>query len=313
MLPRPVSGCYRDPSAVRLPNFIIVGAAKSGTTSLHYYLKQHPDIYLPAKKELHYFAWEHMLRFSCGPGDRDILAHVCQTREEYESAYSDIHGESAVGEVSPSYLYFAEVSNQIKEELSDTKIIIVLRNPIEKAFSQYMHLVRDNREVLQFYDALMAEKERISQGWAAIWRYAESSLYCYRLQKYLDVFGDRHVRIFLYDDLARSPERLMRELLEFIEVDPQHPIDLSKAQNRSGKPRSRFMANLLARPNPLRSLAKRVLSDEITYSLKLRLQDLNTGKKGTIDSRSRAYLTDFCGADVQAVQQIVGRPLNWLD
>ena len=297
---------------MRLPNFLIVGAAKSGTTSLHYYLQQHPDIYLPAKKELHYFAWEHMVRFSYGPGDRDILAHVCQTREEYELVYSDISGQSAVGEVSPSYLYFAEVSDQIKEELNNPKIIIVLRNPIEKAFSQYMHLVRDNREVLQFFDALMAEKERIAQGWAAIWRYAESSLYSYRIQKYLDVFGERNVRIFLYDDLARSPELLMRELLEFIEVDPQHPIDLSKAQNRSGKPRSRFVANLLTRPNPLRSLAKRMLSAEITYSLKLRLQDLNTGEKGTIDRRSRAYLTDFCAADVQAVQQIVGRALNWL-
>jgi hypothetical protein len=167
--------------------------------------------------------------------------------------------------------------------------------------------------VLQFYDALMAEKERIAQGWAAIWRYAESSLYSDRIQKYLDVFGEPNVRIFLYDDLAGSPERLMRELLEFIEVDPQHPIDLSKAQNRSGKPRSRFVANLLTRPNPLRSLAKRMLSAEITYSLKLRLQDLNTGEKGTIDSRSRAYLTDFCAADLQAVQQIVGRALNWLD
>ena len=138
-------------------------------------------------------------------------------------------------------------------------------------------------------------------------------MYSYRIQKYLDVFGERNVRIFLYDDLARSPERLMRELLEFIEVDPQRPIDLSKAQNRSGKPRSRFVANLLTRPNPLRSLAKRMLPADITYSLKLRLQDLNTGEKGTIDSRSRAYLTDFCATDVQAVQQIVGRPLNWLD
>lgn len=298
---------------MRLPNFLIVGAAKSGTTSLHYYLQQHPDIYLPAPKELHYFAREHMLRLTGGPGDRHVLSHVCQTKEEYESFYAKVTQQSAVGEISPSYLYSSEVSHQIKKELHDPKIIILLRNPIEKAFSQYMHLVRDNREMLGFYDGLMAERERIERGWAAIWRYAESSLYLSRVQTYLDVFGERNVRIFLYDDLVQSPERLVRELLEFIGVDPQRPIDFAKVHNRSGKPRFRFVSNLLTRPNPLRDMAKRILPADTTYRLKLRLQDLNTGAKGTIDSRSRTYLKEFCAEDVQALQPIVGRPLNWLD
>jgi hypothetical protein len=176
-----------------------------------------------------------------------------------------------------------------------------------------MHLVRDNREMLDFYDALMFERERIDSDWAAIWRYAESSLYCSRVQTYLDVFGERNVRVFLYDDLVKSPEHLVRELLEFIDVDPQQPIDFGKVHNRSGKPRSRFVANLLTRPNPLRDMVKRILPSEATYMLKLRLQDLNTGAKGTIDSRSRAYLKEFFAEDVQALQQIVGRPLRWLD
>lgn len=297
---------------MRRPNFLIVGAAKSGTTSLHYYLQQHPDVYLPGQKELHYFAREQMLRLSGGPGDKNVLSHVCRTKEEYESFYARVQ-QTAAGDISPSYLYFSEVSRKIKEELHAPKIIMVLRNPVEKAFSQYMHLVRDNRETLGFYDALMAEKERIERSWAAIWRYAESSLYFSRVQTYLDVFGEQNVRIFLYDDLVKSPERLVRELLEFIGVDPQRRIDFAKVHNRSGKPRSRFVANLLTRPNPLRDMAKRILPSDMTYMLKLRLQDLNTGAKGTIDSRSRAYLKDFCAEDVQSLQQIVGRPLNWLD
>ena len=298
---------------MRLPNFLIVGAAKSGTTSLYHYLKQHPDIYLPPGKELHYFAWEYMLRFSGGPGDSNVLSHICQTREEYESFYAQATKQYAVGEISPSYLYFSEVSRRIKEELDDPKIIIILRNPIDKAFSQYMHLVRDNREMLGFYDALIAEKDRIRRSWAAIWRYAESSLYHSRVKNYLDVFGESNVRIFLYDDLVRSPERLIRELLEFIGVDPECPIDFAKVHNRSGKPRSKFVAKLVTRPNFVRTLANRMLPSATTLALKLWLQDLNTGKKGKIDGRSRAYLKDFCAEDVQALQPIVGRPLNWLD
>jgi hypothetical protein len=254
-----------------------------------------------------------MLRLAAGPGDRNVLSDLCRTKEEYQSFYAKVAHQSAVGEISPSYFYFSEVSHQIKEELHDPKIIIILRNPIEKAFSQYMHLVRDNREILDFYDALMAERERIDRGWAAIWRYAESSLYCSRVQTYLGAFGERNVRLFLYDDLVKSPERLVRELLEFIDVDPQRPIDFGKVHNRSGKPRSRFVANLLTRPNPLRDMVKRLLPSEATYMLKLRLQDLNTGAKGSVDSRSRAYLKDYCTEDVQALQQIVGRPLTWLD
>ena len=106
---------------MRLPNFLIVGAAKSGTTSLHYYLKQHPDIYLPAKKELHYFAWAYMLRFSGGPGDRNVLSHICRTKEEYESFYTKAITQSAVGEISPSYLVFSEVSHRIKRGTEQSK------------------------------------------------------------------------------------------------------------------------------------------------------------------------------------------------
>jgi hypothetical protein len=302
-----------ETGVVRLPNFLIVGAAKSGTTSLHYYLQQHPDIYLPAQKELHYFAAEQMLRLTGGPGDRHALSHICQTKDEYASSYAKVARQPAVGDISPSYLYFSEVSERIKNELNDPKIIILLRNPIDKAFSQYMHLVRDNRETLDFHEALMAERERIERGWAAIWRYAESSLYFSRIKKYLDVFGEDKVRISVYDDLAKSPERLVRQLLEFIGVDPQRPIDFTQVRNRSGKPRSRWVTNLLTRPNPLRDVAKRILPAGTTYMLKLRLQDLNTGAKGTIDSRSRAYLKNFCAEDIQALQQIVGRRLNWLD
>ena len=185
---------------MRLPNFLVIGAAKSGTTSLHHYLKQHPDVYMPAKKELHYFASEHMKRCTAGPGDRNIPLHICETKQDYEAFFVAALDQAAVGEVSPSYLYFSEVAERILEELGRPKIIVVLRDPIHKAFSQYMHLVRDNRERLDFYQALLAETERAANGWSTLWRYAESSLYSRRLQTYIDLFGDSQVKILFYND-----------------------------------------------------------------------------------------------------------------
>ncbi len=298
--------------AVKLPTFLVIGAAKSGTTSLHHYLRQHPEIYLPSKKELHYFAYEYMKNFTSGPGDGATVAHVCQTRQDYEAFFAAAPPQAAVGEVSPSYLYFPEVSKRILAELGRPKIIVVIRNPIDKAFSQYMHLVRDNREQLEFYDALLAEKERIANGWAALWRYAESSLYSERLRTYIDRFGAARVKIVLYDDLVKTPAAVMQDLFDFIGVDPARPIDVGRVYNRSGKPKSKLVANLLAKPNPLKSLAARWLPSALRQMVTHRLQNLNTGRKGTIDGRSRAYLEEFFAEDVGEVERLVERPLAWL-
>ncbi|HET9868554.1 MAG TPA: sulfotransferase, partial [Nitrospira sp.] len=218
---------------VTLPNFLIVGAEKCGTTSLHHYLKQHPDIYLPVKKELHYFAYDHIKKTARDPGGQNVLTHACATREEYDSYYRATGSHIAIGEMSPSYFYFCNTSERIKSELGDPKIIIMLRDPVHKAYSQYMHLVRDNREHLSFFEALMAENQRIEAGWGPLWRYTESSLYSARVSKYLQVFGEDRVKIGLFDDLSRNPQTLVNDLFEYLGVAPHDSIDTSRAYNKS--------------------------------------------------------------------------------
>src|SRR6267142_1253724 len=161
----------------RLPNFIVVGAPKCGTTSLYHYLRQHPQIFLPARKELHYFSFRFMERLLAGPGDSNILATSCRTFEDYAAYYAQASDETARGDISPSYFYFTDVCQEIRERLGNPKIIIMLRDPVQKAFSQYMHLIRDGRETLELNAALAEEPRRIELGYAAMWRYAESSLY----------------------------------------------------------------------------------------------------------------------------------------
>ena len=205
---------------MKLPNFLVIGAPKCGTTSLHHYLSQHPEVYVPLRKELHYFSYAYMQRFAAGPGDAHILAPLCSTRQAYEQHYERVGTQPAVGDVSPSYLYYAEVSERIKAELGKPKIVVVLRDPINKAFSQYMHLVRDNRETLTFSAALVAEAQRIRDGWAALWRYADSSLYADKLKRYLTIFGADHVKILLFEELARTPHLVMRDLFAFLASIP---------------------------------------------------------------------------------------------
>jgi Sulfotransferase family len=297
---------------MRLPNFVVIGAPKCGTTSLHYYLSQHPEVYVPKRKELHYFSYAHMHRFAAGPGDAHILKPLCATRQAYERHYEKVGKESAVGDISPSYLYYAEVSERIKTELGHPKIIVVLRDPIDKAFSQYMHLVRDNRETLSFYDALMAEKRHERDGWAALWRYSESSLYAAKLKRYLDDFGADQVKILLFAELSRNPQAVLRDIFHFLDIDPNFHPDTSAVLNKSGLPKSRALADFLVKPNVVTTVAKKLVPESISSTIRSALTNLNTGAKRQIDEKSRAYLGDYFAADVADVEKLLGRKLNWL-
>jgi hypothetical protein len=297
---------------VRLPNFLVVGAEKCGTTSLYQYLKQHRDVYLPSKKELHYFAYYDIAKSVAGPGDPAVLAYACSSWAAYQSYYMGVDAR-AVGEVSPSYFYYSEVSDKIYSTLDQPKIIIMLRNPIQKAHSQYMHLVRDNRETLSFFDALMAERDRIKAGWGPLWRYAEGALYSARVARYMEVFGEGKVKIGFFEELSKDPQTVVNELLRFIGVEPDRSIDTSRVYNKSGRPRSRRLADFLTKPNAVTAAARRWIPEQARDRIRNAMLNLNTGRKDAIDDRSRAYLRDRFTADVGELQQILRKPLTWLD
>jgi hypothetical protein len=303
----------RGTQNVRLPNFLIIGAEKCGTTSLYYYLKQHPEVYLPKRKELHYFSCEHMKKQMAGPGDKRILPALCATRQEYNAYYQHVRSERAVGDASPSYFYFAEVSERIQAELGKPKMVLALRDPIDKAYSQYMHLVRDNRETLEFYDALMAEKQRTKEGWSAFWRYAESSLYAEKIKRYLHVFGEDHIRIILFEDLASVPHLVMHDLFQFLGVDADFRPHTDTVHNKSGKPKSKILADFIAKPNVVTIVAKKIIPESVRTAVRVALLNINTGSKGKIDSQSQAYLREYFYHDVCEVEKILGRKLTWLN
>lgn len=294
-----------------LPNFVIIGAPKCGTTSIFYYLKQHPQVYLPNRKELHYFSYEQLARNSYGPGDKSTLLALCSTSEQYREYYSSVGSQKAIGEVSPSYLYYAETAERIKEEVGDVKIIAILRNPKEKAFSQYMHLVRENRETLSFYDALMIEEERRKQGWSDIWSYAESTLYSEKIKKFQNVFGTSNVMVLFFEDFISSPKESMREVFKFINVDEKHSVDTDKQYNRTGISRSKIVTKFFLKDNKLKSLGKAMIPEDFRVRLRLKLLDLNTGKKKQIDKQSEEYLRGYFDDDIRRLDKIKKVPSSW--
>jgi hypothetical protein len=297
---------------VAIPNFVVIGAAKAATTSVHAWLSQHPQIFLPKQKELHFFAgaW---LRENCnGPGDRRVLQNLPPDWGSYLAHYRGVSDELAIGDISPSYFSWWPSRDAIRDKLGRPRIVLLLRNPVDKAFSQYMHLVRDGRETLTFWDALHAEPQRIEKGYGALWRYLESSLYAERTERFLETFGPTQMKVLLFDELLRSPHDFMRDLLTFVGVDPGVPIETSEARNRSGRPRSRALATLVNSPS-LRAAARAVLPSALVTRLGRRVTKLNTGVKPEIDSRSIEWLSERIAPDLRRLESLLGRSVPWLN
>ena len=173
----------------RLPNFLVIGAGKSGTTSLYYYLRQHPEIFMSPVKEPGFFALEgHPLDFR-GPGDERLRETTATTLESYEKLFSEARGESAVGESSVLYLYDGNAHESIARHIPDVKLLAVLRNPVDRAYSAFLHRTRDGYETCAtFEEALAAEPQRAADGWYYGWRYREYGFYHRSLVRYYDRF-----------------------------------------------------------------------------------------------------------------------------
>lgn len=293
-----------------VPNFVLIGAAKAGTTSLHRWLAQHPDVFVPRQKELHFFAapW---LRENChGPGDARTLQDIPADWDAYRAHYAAARGRRAIGDLSPSYFAWWPSRDAIRDRLGRPKILLALRDPVEKAYSQYMHLVRDGRETLSFADALAAEESRARQGYGALWRYVASVRYAEPTERFMDRFGAERLKILFFEELVRDPQRVLRDVLAFLEVDPTVAIDTSGVSNRSGAPKSRALAAVLNNP-ALRRLARSVLPGSLVAKVGARATALNTGTKPTLDPVSRARIEERVADDTARLARLIGRELPW--
>jgi len=211
-----------------LPNFLIVGAAKSGTTSLYCHLRQHPEIFLSANKEPKFFS-SLTLKFPLrGPGDDFVEHHrMVKTWDEYRQLFADAGGARAIGEASSDYLYHGrQAIPHIQRYLGDPRIVILLRNPVERAFSAWRHLRRDRREPeSSFENALAFETERRLLNWEFIWSYKDVGFYASQVRAYLENFSRVHVCLF--DDFATRPQDVLHAIYRFLEVDDSFEADTS--------------------------------------------------------------------------------------
>lgn len=285
------------------PNFYIVGGARCGTTALYEALRKHPQIYLPEVKELHYFTY-------CPGIDKipPVSAHqyaCCGNREMYQRLYRPGARFAAIGDTSPSYLWDEQAPKKIRETTPDAKIIIILRDPVMRAHSQYLlNYLNGVESASSFESALQDDAARDKSSWMTARLYVEAGLYYAPVSRYLELFGENQVLILRFDDLAERLEGLLSDVCRFIGVDPGR-LQLSPdagAQNAYKMARFPGAYRMATRLGLRRGLLPASVRSWLGRS-----QWLFDKKKPLLDDCSRKFLQNIYAPDLTRLEKLLGR------
>jgi hypothetical protein len=294
------------------PNFLLVGAAKAGTSSVFAYLGQHPEVFVSPAKEPNYFALAGQKVAFAGPGDTIVNEASITDERHYRALFRGGAGARAVGEASTLYLYAPGAAAAIRRDVPDVRIIAILRDPVERAYSSFLHMRRDGREtVASFEEALELEESRIDQRWEHLWHYTRLGHYHAQLQRYYALFPREQFRVWLYDDLEEDPRRVLREVFEFLGVDPTFEPDMSIRHKVAGTPRSKALHAVLTRPNPAKSFAKRLLPAGVRSQVYGALMHRNVKEhRESMRAETRQRLQNLFRGDVERLSVLLERDLS---
>lgn len=295
------------------PNFFIVGAAKCGTTSLYRYLEQHPEVYVSPLKEPNWFSRAY------APGRISSVT----SEAEYLDLFEGRDGELAAGEASVSYLWDEKAPWRIKQAVPEARIIAILRQPVERALSDYAQAVRWYGETLPLLDALQQGYHAQPKVYGVTRLYTDFGFYARQVGRYLDAFGDERVRVFFYEDLEEDPRALLRAVLEFLEVEPGYAdsIETDVRYNRHSTPKQGPLYRVtegIFKSRAFQSPEFRALRARLIPNAKLRFRirqslRFKEAAKPEMDPESRRFLMDLYADDIRELQGLVGRDLeHWL-
>lgn len=282
---------------MRLPDFLIIGAAKSGTSTLYAWLDGHPGVFMSPIKETNYFAWSPEDRCTTVWGESVKVGFPVQRAEDYAALFATAPGTATLGEASPVYLESAAAPKRIRETVPDVKLVAVLRQPADRAYSGYWMAVRHGDETRDPAEALGPDEYRVRAGF-----------YHQLLTRYFETFGRERIHVALFDDLKSRPRELFGELCRFLSIDDGFEPDVGDKRNVGGTPRARWLYRL-ATTGPVLA-ASRLLPD----GLRRRLRSEMVRPVPRMPSELRQRLTDLYRDDILRLQDLIGRDLSvWLE
>lgn len=293
---------------MKAPNFLCIGAPKCGTTTLYKVLQQHPEIFLADFKEPHFF---------------DNPANYANGKEWYINTYfKSAKDYKVVGDFTPSYLYETAAHQRMKECLGeDIKLIMLLRNPVDRAYSHYLHSQRDAFETAPFEKALEQEEELLAQinlekeyVKKLKYSYRSEGLYAQQITSLLEVFPKAQMRCYIFEkDFVTDKSEMVSNILSFLEVE-NLPLELNMQTNAASVARIKGLKKFMKRETLISKLAKKIIpSFEYRQQIRNFIQERNNKVQKPIalrpEVRKKLYERYF-KQDVEQLEELLQMDLT---
>ncbi len=280
------------------PNFFIVGAAKAGTTSLYNYLREIPEVYMSPEKEPGYF--------SRGASE-DFLVPLILDKKKYLKLFKDVKNEKAIGEASPIYLWNPQSPQLIQEVVPNAQIIIILRDPVERLFSEYL-MASQTIESRTFHEAIH-HTPKTKYYHHLTKHYLYDGMYSESVKRYLDTFGHKKIKIIIFEEFVKDTKKTITEILKFLNVNASVPDFDQKIHNPYSVPKSTYLKKISGNPS-LRKIAFRLIPKPGLETIRKKLLTTNAEKPQMLDE-DRKFLREFYSEDVKKLMSLLGRDFPW--
>ncbi|MBL7929813.1 MAG: sulfotransferase [Bacteroidia bacterium] len=311
------------------PNFLVIGAAKCGTTSLYHYLKSHPEVYMSPIKEPNYFSSDinpenfsqqykdierrkrlNLDAYVKGDMKREVWGYFVRERHHYTGLFKNVSNEKAIGEISNSYLFSKEAAINIKNTLPSVKLIAILRNPVERMYSHYMANLRDGKTYKPFRQEVEEDYHQPVKGWYTTHCYVEMGLYYEQIKRFLDIFPKEQIRIYLYDDLKNYPETLLKDVSLFLGIDAGFKFNTALKFNEAKVPKNEKLLYWLS-ASGLKKNIFRLMPD--SKKEKLKSLFFKKEKAKPLSDEDKFWAAGFYKNEIAGLQELTGRNLSsWL-
>lgn len=290
---------------MKKPNFLIIGANKAGTSSLHNYLNQHPQIFMSDVKEPMYFVNVYSKRDEIYTESlKRTLKDAVQELDSYLSLFANASNEIAIGESSTAYLANKSSATKIADFNPEMKIIAILRNPIKRAYSNYLMYKRWGFEKRSFKKAVFDEINGKHLQYPQGMRYLTLGKYSESLQEFYSVFPKSQIKIFLFEDFKNKTENMMKEIYSFLGVNENVQMDLKTVHNGSD---NAYYYNLFVKLNHnsnLRNVVEKVLPAFIINLMK---------KKPELTPELIGVINNYLKDDIKKTSELINKNLDhWL-
>jgi hypothetical protein len=281
-------------------DFFIVGAPKAGTTSLYHYLNEHPEIVMSRQKETDYFSDEDLQKQELYYGKNRI-----NTLEKYHSLFQNAD-QKKTGEASVSYLFYEDVPQKIKAYNSNGKIIIMLRNPVDRAFSHYLMDYRLGL-ISKSFESILENKKKDIKAALFYQQYIELGQYFGQVKRYIEKFGKENVTIIFYYDFKNHVAKEVQKVYEFLGVDSKYRAEVEIKHNTYSIPKNNWIRLIYSFVN-FRKILNIILSKKNARKIKENL--FRKSKKPKLSDVLRAQLINLYANDIKQLEELLSVDLS---